>query len=885
MTFGVEEFSQSMQPPSRYAKPEDIDVAALGRALWRAKTWIISLAILAGLVTFVGLSMVRPLYTSEARILIENDVSPFTRTATDQGRDQLQVLDEQAVQSQVQVITSRDLVLEVVRSLDLTNNPEFAKDAGVGYFQRLLNRFGLGRGSPKSEQEKAADALLEHLSVYALNKSSVIAVDYTSGDSDLAAKAANRLADVYIEWQRTAKVDQTKDATLWLNNQIEELRKKTAQSETAVEQFRASQGLYQGSNNVTLGAQQLSELNSQLILAKAQQSEAEARARLIKQMLEAKGDIDATPEVLKSELIGRLIEQRVQVQRQIAELSATLLPSHPRMKQLNAELADVRGQIRAEVSKIVKSLENESQVAGARETSLRNSLNEAKSQSAGQGDAEIKLRALEREAKANRDLLESYLARYQDASARHEMGAVPANASIVSRAHASTTPSFPKRVQLTLLVMAATMLLALAYVLSRELIGAGAKPQQSPKAARSEGAEPDPITIRAAPAPPEREPAPPIYQPRRRTQEPARRAQDRVEADIMTDEGPIRPPTRRRATDRLNLDKTEDAPMRDIGKIARSLTSTTPPAPPQDNFIERLRRIQLSTPNMPGQMESAPVQPPAATTTPPDEAAAAPQPEQVTEAQTTEAATGQPNDLRRYLQQRAAAPKPDLRDLPPRSAERGAPTQGGRVAAVVRSLDALVNQIFAEHLSNKQRLVLIAAASPRANAAPTTIEIARLLAANAERAVLVDLTRGSTAISGPLGLPRAPGFSELLAATAGFEEVVRIDAKSALQVIVAGNAKPKADGNEAERSARIFSALAQAYDLVVLYGDQEIVAKLQSALRGRLALAIAVLAGGGDLTAAMTSIAELTAFGAPVFPYDKSGEEDRPGILSRAAAS
>ena len=76
-----------MQPPSRDAKPEDIDVAALGRALWRAKTWIISLSILAGLVTFVGLSMVRPLYTSEARVLIENDTSPFNRTATDQGRD------------------------------------------------------------------------------------------------------------------------------------------------------------------------------------------------------------------------------------------------------------------------------------------------------------------------------------------------------------------------------------------------------------------------------------------------------------------------------------------------------------------------------------------------------------------------------------------------------------------------------------------------------------------------------------------------------------------------------------------------------------------------------------------------------------------------------
>ncbi|MGC2408520.1 MAG: Wzz/FepE/Etk N-terminal domain-containing protein [Methyloceanibacter sp.] len=98
---------------------EDVDLGALGRALWRAKTWIVGLAAGAGIMTFVGLSMVRPLNTSESRILIENDVSPFTRTATDPGHDQKQALDEQAVQIQVQVLTSRDLALDVVKALDL----------------------------------------------------------------------------------------------------------------------------------------------------------------------------------------------------------------------------------------------------------------------------------------------------------------------------------------------------------------------------------------------------------------------------------------------------------------------------------------------------------------------------------------------------------------------------------------------------------------------------------------------------------------------------------------------------------------------------------------------------------------------------------------------
>ena len=116
-------------------------------------------------------------------------------------------------------------------------------------------------------------------------------------------------------------------------------------------------------------------------------------------------------------------------------------------------------------------------------------------------------------------------------------------------------------------------------------------------------------------------------------------------------------------------------------------------------------------------------------------------------------------------------------------------------------------------------------------------------------------------------------------------DVVCLDGKSALQVIVAGNAPAKSETKDADRMVRIFSALAQAYDLVVLYGDTESTASFQASLQGRLAMVIAVLAGAGDPTAAMTAIAELTSFGAPVFPYDKSAADTRPDRPHRCTLS
>lgn len=896
---------------SQQAHPvaEDIDLQTLGRALWRAKGWIIGLAVGAGVVTFIVLSMLRPLYTSEARILIQNDESAFTRPTSEQGRDwQQRALDEQAVQSQVQVLTSRDLAVQVIKDLDLTDNADFLRDAGTGAIKRFLNRLGLGRGSPKSEEEKAANAFAEHLSVYQLSKSSVIAVEYTSGDSSLAAEVANKLADVYIAWQREAKLEQTKDATAWLSSQIEVLRKRVAEAEAAAEQFRAQQGLFAGTNNVTLNAQQLSELNSQLILAKAQRSEAEARARLIKKMLADKGDIDATPEVLKSELIARLIDQRVQVQRQLAELSATLLPSHPRIKQLTSELADVRAQIRAEALNIVKSLENEAQVAAARETSLRNSLNDVKTQASGLSEAEIKLRALEREAKAQRDLLESYLARYRDASARHDMGAVPAQATIVSRAHASILPSFPKRGPLSLLVAAATALLALAYVLARELIGAPAvaretapvaeprprrrrQPPAVPAMAPAAAASAQPIAPRV---PPQSEPEPKIvataeasaatqaasslaasaqgpraetkarsWLPKRPSFLPPRPAEEPEEKPIAPIETAVAPNAARPAKAESPAGTQSAASL--LQRLRRGLATnasdsqTAAPEPPE-GWLGRIRRHRAVEEQKPEVKEVAPP---------------------LTRGGNMPIRT---NDLRAYLNQRLAAASAEAANDPARKDKTPVSKQDSeKVGPVLKSLDAVINHILAAGRGGAPRALLVAGVTAKVDATGEAISIARALVARREQVVLVDIARGATAVSGPLGLPRAPGLTDLSAGRSGFEDVVRIDADTPLQVIAAGNPKLVASGEENERFTRVFEALMQAYDCVVLHADREALRKLAPALKFELPVVVAVLPAGAGLNN-KTELADFSALGCPVLVYEQSGKEPRSGLLGRVAA-
>ncbi len=193
------------------------------------------------------------------------------------------------------------------------------------------------------------------------------------------------------------------------------------------------------------------------------------------------------------------------------------------------------------------------------------------------------------------------------------------------------------------------------------------------------------------------------------------------------------------------------------------------------------------------------------------------------------AATGQPCD---------ADVARDTRRKEPAPAKIGT----GRVGPVLKSLDAVLNHVRARSAGSTPRIILVAPVSAEIDATDEAIRIARALLSGKQRGVLVDLTRGSAAVSGRLGLPRAPGFTDLAAGRASFEDVVQIDDETALQVIPAGNPTVKAEGDETDTVARIFAALAQAYDFMVLHVDPDTARKLAPALEGRPQVVVAVLA-------------------------------------------
>src|SRR5262245_7388861 len=474
---------------------DELDVAALGRALWRRKGRIAALTLLATGLAFAAVNMVTPRYRSEARVLIETRDNIFLRPEAERLSERSDTIDPEAVTSQVQLILSRDLARDVIKSLKLAERAEFDPVLrGSSTLGVLLALAGLVR-DPMSQtpEERVFRSFAERLTGYPVEKSRVIAIEFESESPELAARVANTVAETYLMFQQTAKQDQSRAAGHWLAEKIEPLRGAVAQAEAKVEQYRASNNLLIGTNNTTLSNQQLGELNAQLSAARAQKADAEAKARILRDALRAGTTVEFA-DIINSELMRRLSEQRVILRAQLAEQSSTLLDQHPRIKELKAQIADLDRQIRSEADRLARSLENDARVASAKLDSLGASLDQLKRQAASTNEQDVQLRALEREAKAQRELLESYLAKYREATTRDSIGAGSPDARIISTAIVSNTPSWPKKVPTVLIAALGTFALTVAFIVSGQLLSGQAAgtamllPAMEPGAAQAEEA-------------------------------------------------------------------------------------------------------------------------------------------------------------------------------------------------------------------------------------------------------------------------------------------------------------------------------------------------------------------------------------------------------------
>lgn len=447
--------------------------------LKRRKYLIVGIVLVAVTWAAVYVSQLTPLFSAEASLVVEPSRQ---RVLNMQSVVSNLRPDYYTNETEAAVIGSRELARKAVIKLDLINNPLFnpslrPKKSGLvravtrpveDAFGAIMTwgrdlatggRYSAERNAERAEKlaarartpeeireqaiEDATDIYMGWLRVLPAQRSRVITVRFNSPDPRLAARAANTTADLYILDQLESKGAATNRASEWLNQRAQELRNRVIASERRLEEFRRQSGIVEV-GGASVYARQRAELDSQLVVARTQRAEAEARYAQVQRMLSQGANVESVAAVLASPLILKLREQESLIQRKIAELKTQLREGHPRMVLAENELKDLRSKIESEVKKIVASLRNEADIAAVREKNLNQEIARLQGKLDEQHEAEVSLRALESEVKANKQLYETILARLKETNVQDETFQ-EADARIISRAIEPYSPYYPRK--------------------------------------------------------------------------------------------------------------------------------------------------------------------------------------------------------------------------------------------------------------------------------------------------------------------------------------------------------------------------------------------------------------------------------------------------------
>ena len=457
--------------PARPDADRQIDLRWLLGVLRRRKVMVMfCIAVIPVVVTFWVFTLT-PRYQAAARILIEGNREQIVDIKSVQKDISF---DMSTVETEAEVIRSREIAVKAVERLGLLDTPEFnpalapkkpptfieslrAKylDPAIQWIRGkvdlpFLNKFiqpkpSMPAAPPSREEllESAVEKLLGGTFVIPAPLARVITIQYSSTDPALAARAANTLAALYIEGQQDQKVAATERASVWLAERVDEMRSIVVESTRKLEEYRNTAGIVEIGDD-TLLRQQLSDISKTLLIAETERADLRARYERVRDLVDEPGGIDSASNVLDSSLIYTLRLQETKFQNDLTELRSRYRDGHPTVAQTLEQLADLRATIAFEIKKILGRLETEARIADAKVSKIKGLLTELEVQFDFEREAEVTIRALATEVNANKQLYEVLLERLKETDVQ-DATLQQAEARIISRAITPRVPVFPRK--------------------------------------------------------------------------------------------------------------------------------------------------------------------------------------------------------------------------------------------------------------------------------------------------------------------------------------------------------------------------------------------------------------------------------------------------------
>jgi uncharacterized protein involved in exopolysaccharide biosynthesis/Mrp family chromosome partitioning ATPase len=481
-------------------------VTELAALLWQRKAGIVGAALIAACAAVAVGKSLSPKYTAIAQLYVDpRELQLVDRELTPRAQDVSGLA--MVVESQARLITSNSVLLPVIQASRLDQDPEFGDADAKGGLFGLVELQGAASEPTRQGETAALDALGRHITIRKTDRSFVVDVEVWSRDPAKAAQLANAIAAAYLTESRNSQAGAARRATTDLSGRLKELQQRLRNAETVLATYKA-QNNFVGTQDTLISDQQLSAANQRLAAAHAQTLDAQSRYDQVETSRRSSGDPGAIAEVLQSPTIANLRAQYAEARKRLAEQSAELGPRHPAIRQSEQQVEDLRRTIGEEIARFSQSAKNDVARARDYEAAIAKSLDAQKRQSVQLVQAAVRLRELERDVDANRDVYQSFLKRSRETEEQESLNTSASR--IIGEATVPQRRSFPPSMGLLAmlgLILGGLAAAALLIVLDR--LGAGTtRPDPARAMHETEVERPDDTPVpEPAPVPLQEKPA------------------------------------------------------------------------------------------------------------------------------------------------------------------------------------------------------------------------------------------------------------------------------------------------------------------------------------------------------------------------------------------
>jgi exopolysaccharide transport family protein len=420
--------------------------SALGeyfRVLIKRK-WIVVIC-LAAIFSVVAIATLRMTPIYEAYGTIEVNKPDASLNFQNSATFSLDYYDPTELETEIKILQSDLLALQVIRELNLDRRPEFGGNTPPS------SALDLAPDSLQVDPARAA-ALLGgfkgNLRVALSPSSRIIEVRYRSADPQLAASVVNTLMQTYVDNNIKSRFESTMQASDWLQKQLVDMQMKVESSQEKLVRYQREHEILGIDEKQNITTAKLDELNKELTDAESARMDKEAFYRLVESgdadaIASASGSADAQGAGVQaaSQLLESLRSKQADLKIQVADLSTQFGPSYPKVAQLNNQLKEVDAQIQAEMKKVVSKVRGQYMTSLQRENMLRDALEKQKQEANRLNESAIEYNLLKRDAETYRTLYEGLLQKLKEAGV--SAGLKANNFHIVDSARPPSAPIEP----------------------------------------------------------------------------------------------------------------------------------------------------------------------------------------------------------------------------------------------------------------------------------------------------------------------------------------------------------------------------------------------------------------------------------------------------------